>query len=88
MAADSWAIKRIILCCDGTGCNSHSRVRFTNVSRIMRLIKSATDVGTAQLVLYIPGVGSDETNSQNLWNKGYGIGLFQHAVPEQCKVFG
>lgn len=77
--ADTWGSKRIIICCDGTGCNSYTHAqksRATNVSRIMRYIRSVTSVGTQQIVLYIPGVGSDEANAQtqNLWNKALGIG--------------
>jgi hypothetical protein len=73
--------KRIIVCCDGTASSAYSEKPFTNVSRISRCIKSVTSVGSPQIVHYVPGIGTGDSNPLNLWNQGVGIGRYLPPKP-------
>ncbi|RWA12416.1 hypothetical protein EKO27_g2679 [Xylaria grammica] len=70
---------RLVVCCDGTSNSEYlgeERSPPTNVSRISRAIRPSYSSGNTsgrQIVLYLPGVGTDEGNYFNLLNQGLGV---------------
>ncbi|KAK7959088.1 uncharacterized protein PG986_003942 [Apiospora aurea] len=68
---------RLIICCDGTACSEYlgdKKSPLTNVSRIARAIEKWDDEWR-QIVLYLPGIGTDEGNLLNFKNQAIGQGL-------------
>ncbi|KAJ8123357.1 hypothetical protein O1611_g9612 [Lasiodiplodia mahajangana] len=68
---------KLVVCCDGTSNSEYlgeDRSPLTNVSRISRAIRPSQG-DCRQVVLYLPGIGTDENNPLNSWNQGLGIGL-------------
>ncbi|KAF2963140.1 hypothetical protein GQX73_g10426 [Xylaria multiplex] len=68
---------KLVVCCDGTSKSeylSEKKSPLTNVSRISRAIHQF-DGECRQIVLYLPGIGTDEGNRFNLLNQGLGVGL-------------
>lgn len=73
--------KKIVICCDGTWNKReeklHGEVQPTNVVRLMRLLASADQHGTPQVVYYDKGVGT-----AGIWDKFvggvFGVGLSNH----------
>ena len=61
------AIRRLIVCCDGTWNDSISTESpLTNVSRISRCIPNIGENGVVQLVSYYTGVGSGTSKPGNI----------------------
>lgn len=73
------AIKaKLVVCCDGTSNSEYlgeEKSPLTNVSRISRAIRQSHTDGCRQIVLYNPGIGTDESNPLNDMNQGLGVGL-------------
>ncbi len=81
---------KIIVCCDGTANSEYMGnivSPLTNVSRLSRCIVPQATEGNPQLVLYLPGVGTDSWNpvldstwqglrdrSRNVWRQAAGKG--------------
>ncbi|CCX15030.1 Similar to Uncharacterized protein YEL023C; acc. no. P39992 [Pyronema omphalodes CBS 100304] len=72
-------MKRLILCCDGTWQDSDGGVIEdpTNITRIVRALKSQAADGTHQIVYYQSGVGTGGTVDR-LVGGGTGQGLSEH----------
>ncbi|KAI0856810.1 hypothetical protein F4860DRAFT_491734 [Xylaria cubensis] len=68
---------KLVVCCDGTS-NSEflgeEKSPLTNVSLISRAIPQFGS-DCRQIVLYLPGIGTDEGNLFNSINQGLGVGL-------------
>lgn len=72
------AMKRLIVCCDGTWNDADSGDGFTNVVRIARAIKAEDDTikpGTKQIVYYHSGVGSGGDALMHVVGGATGLGL-------------
>jgi len=70
------AMKRLVVCCDGTWNDSDNGTGYTNVSRLAWAIKPVDErSGTAQIVFYQSGVGSEGDLSNKLGGGALGLGL-------------
>lgn len=68
---------KIVICCDGTS-NSEflDGNPITNVTRISRLIRPFDDKGHRQIVLYLPGIGTDSWNPMQWAKQAVGKGHY------------
>ena len=69
------AMKRLVVCCDGTWNDSDQGVYYTNVSRLAWAIKPVDAKGVPQIVFYQSGVGTAGTKSSQILSGAVGIGL-------------
>lgn len=72
------AMKRLVVCCDGTWNDADSGGDFTNVVRMARAVKAEDDAlvpGTKQVVYYHSGVGSGGDALMHVVGGGTGLGL-------------
>jgi hypothetical protein len=69
------AIKRIVVCCDGTWNNSDDGTGYTNVSRLAWSIKPVDANGVAQVVFYQSGVGGAGSQLDKIAAGALGLGL-------------
>lgn len=56
---------KLVICCDGIACSEYiqeANSSLTNVSRFARAVNQHDHNGIRQLVLYLPGIGTDEGN--------------------------
>lgn len=70
---------KLVVCCDGTSNSEYlgeKKSPLTNVSRISRAIRHSHDDGYRQIVLYLPGIGTDEGNPWNDKNQALGVGKY------------
>lgn len=74
--------KRLVVCCDGTWLDSNSGldkdgklIPPSNVTRLIRAIRSRNTVGVSQIVYYQAGVGSTGTTSNKIIGGAVGAGL-------------
>lgn len=74
---------KLIICCDGTACSEYIQnpnSSLTNVSRFARAVRQSDENGVRQIVLYLPGIGTDEGNRFNRWNHATGTGKAVHLL--------
>jgi uncharacterized protein (DUF2235 family) len=71
-----WAMKRLIVCCDGTWNDIDNQSRETNVFRIAKAIHGSQDTGgVLQIVLYLRGIGTSGLKAE-IWIEGAtGLGV-------------
>jgi uncharacterized protein (DUF2235 family) len=69
------AMKRIVVCCDGTWNNSDDGTGYTNVSRLAWSIKPIDANGIAQIVFYQSGVGGAGSQFDKIAAGALGLGL-------------
>ncbi|ACK70034.1 conserved hypothetical protein [Gloeothece citriformis PCC 7424] len=66
--------KRLVICCDGTWQELGSTYP-TNVIKLARLVKYIADDTTPQLVLYLPGCGTEVNPIERLGGGAFGWGI-------------
>jgi uncharacterized protein (DUF2235 family) len=69
------AMKRLVVCCDGTWNDSDQSTDYTNVSRLAWSIKPVAANGTSQIVYYQSGVGTAGTEVSKVIGAAIGAGL-------------
>src|SRR5262249_20293537 len=69
------AMKRLVVCCDGTWNDSDQGTGYTNVARFAWSIKPVAANGAAQVVYYQSGVGTAGTKVSKFIGGAIGAGL-------------
>jgi uncharacterized protein (DUF2235 family) len=69
------AMKRLVVCCDGTWNDSDQSNDYTNVSRLAWSVKPVAADGTSQIVYYQSGVGTAGTAVSRIIGAATGAGL-------------
>ena len=69
------AMKRLVVCCDGTWNDSDQGTDYTNVSRLAWSIKPVTANGVPQIVYYQSGVGTEGGKLTKILSGSVGLGL-------------
>jgi uncharacterized protein (DUF2235 family) len=69
------AIRRLVVCCDGTWNNSDNGTGYTNVSRLAWAIRPADAKGVSQIVFYQSGVGTGGDKISQITSGALGLGL-------------
>jgi uncharacterized protein (DUF2235 family) len=69
------AMKRLVVCCDGTWNDSDQGTDYTNVARLAWSIKPVADNGVSQIVFYQSGVGTAGTKVSKIIGGAIGAGL-------------
>lgn len=69
------AMKRLVVCCDGTWNDSDEGAGYTNVSRLAWAIKPVDAKGVTQIVYYQSGVGTEGTKVSQIASGALGMGL-------------
>src|SRR2546430_11445033 len=70
-----WAMKRLIVCCDGTWNDIDNQSRETNEFRIAKAIHGSQDTGgVLQIVLYLRGIGTSGLKAAIWIEEATGLG--------------
>jgi uncharacterized protein (DUF2235 family) len=69
------AMKRLVVCCDGTWNDSDQGTDYTNVSRFAWSIKPVDAKGITQIVYYQSGVGTEGSKTSQIASGALGMGL-------------
>jgi uncharacterized protein (DUF2235 family) len=69
------AMKRLVVCCDGSWNDSDRGTDYTNVARFAWSIKPVATDGTSQIVYYQSGVGTEGTQVSKIIGGATGAGL-------------
>jgi uncharacterized protein (DUF2235 family) len=76
MAIGEAAMKRVVVCCDGTWNDTDDQRTDTNVFRMARAIHATQETaGVQQIVLYLRGVGTSGLRIERLIEGGTGFGV-------------
>src|SRR5256885_14212638 len=68
------AMKRLVVCCDGSWNDSDRGTDYTNVARFAWSIKPVATDGTSQIVYYQSGVGTEGTQVSKIIGGATGAG--------------
>ncbi|KAI1409864.1 hypothetical protein F5Y13DRAFT_203005 [Hypoxylon sp. FL1857] len=85
-------MKKIIVCCDGTGKSGNDDKPITNVHRLFKSVKPGIVDGIQQSPYYFPGIGAGKSSpgAPDWWNQAVGRGLdqkIQEAYGRICRDY-